>query len=521
MLFNSYIFLFLFLPVTLIVFWALGGTGSRSLAKGWLVAASLFFYSWWNPPYVLLIIGSIAVNYSIGYLLGRWRSEGRHHALGCVLLGVGLAADLASIGYYKYGHFAAENLNAWLGTTLPVVNVFLPLGISFFTFQQMTYLVDAHKGIVRNFSLIDYMLFVTFFPQLIAGPIVHHSDVLPQFARARSYRFHAADFSVGLAILSFGLFKKVVIADSVALYANPVFGAARDGVALSFLEAWGGALAYTLQLYFDFSGYSDMAIGLGRMFRIRLPLNFDSPYQAANISDFWRRWHMTLSQFLRDYLYVPLGGNRKGKSRRYTNLMITMLLGGLWHGAGWTYVWWGGLHGFFLIVHHTWQYVRGLVARPAGIVERTAGRALTFVVVVVGWVFFRAEDFGTATALLRSMWGGNGLALPSAAYRLLGGVSTSAAGWLRFDGPFEHELFSQQGFLIVGALLLVVWFAPNVISLMHRYRPIVRQRRPMFAPNVSWLSWRLSVFGGLATAICLLVSILLMSRISEFLYFQF
>ncbi|MGE3317045.1 MAG: MBOAT family protein, partial [Planctomycetaceae bacterium] len=305
MLFNSHVFLFAFLPVTLLVYFVLGGAGKRQLALAWVTATSLVFYGWFEPKNLLLIGCSMICNYALGCVLCSERVTLR---LRQVLLGGGIAANIVLLGYYKYFSFFVENLNSFAGTAYAVVPLALPLGISFFTFQQLSYLIDAYRGETREHNFLHYCLFVTFFPHLIAGPLVHHGEMLPQFTRDSTFRPKRRHIEVGLTIFFIGLFKKVVIADAIAEHASPVFAAAEAGVHLTFLEAWCGAIAYTLQLYFDFSAYSDMAIGLARLFGVRLPLNFHSPYKATNIIDFWRRWHMTLSRFLRDYLYIPLGG---------------------------------------------------------------------------------------------------------------------------------------------------------------------------------------------------------------------
>lgn len=292
-------------------------------------------------------------------------------------------------------------------------NIILPLAISFFTFQQIAYLVDAYRGEAREYSFLHYSLFVTFFPQLIAGPIVHHKEMLPQFAKNSTYKFHFSNFNIGLTIFIIGLFKKVVLADSIAIYSTPVFASADAGNNITFFEAWGGAIAYSLQLYFDFSGYADMAIGLAKMFGINLPLNFNSPYKSVNIIEFWRRWHMTLSRFLKDYLYISLGGNRKGSKN--LNLLLTMLLGGLWHGASYNFVIWGGLHGIFLIVNHGWQQFRHKVLNHDLKKSSKAGTlfsiGFTFLSVTVAWVFFRAESLQGALLIIEGMAGVNGAIL--------------------------------------------------------------------------------------------------------------
>ncbi len=339
MLFNSYGFIFLFLPVVLLGFYQLGRI-SHFYAALWLALASLFFYGYWNPAYVGLLLGSIVCNYSFG----RWIAQAGIAPVPVrqkQLLIIAITANLALLGYYKYANFFINNLNPVLGTSWNLGNILLPLGISFFTFTQIAFLVDTYQGKVKEYSFTHYALFVTSFPHLIAGPILHHKEMMPQFAKPGSYQINWANIAVGLTIFICGLAKKVLIADHLNEFATPIFNAVGAGGHPMLFEAWVGALAYTLQLYFDFSGYSDMAIGLSLMFNVRLPMNFNSPYKATTIIEFWRRWHMTLSRFLRDYLYIPLGGNRKGKIYRYRNLIITMLLGGLWHGAGWTFLIWG------------------------------------------------------------------------------------------------------------------------------------------------------------------------------------
>ncbi|RYD50438.1 MAG: MBOAT family protein, partial [Verrucomicrobiaceae bacterium] len=389
MLFNSYTFLLVFLPIALIVWQALKRAPFR-VVLGWLVLVSLVYYGVWNPDpnqpwspkYVLLILGSCTAN----YYLGRRLSVLKFTRPGKLLLTAGVAANLALLGYYKYAGFLGETLNSLTGWPASVPEIVLPLAISFFTFLQIAYLVDAYRGETEEYHFTDYLLFVTFFPHLIAGPLIHHREMMPQFRKSH-HGWHR-DFPVALGMFLMGLFKKVVIADNLARIATPIFGlAADDGRDPTMLEAWIGAVAYALQLYFDFSGYSDMALGSARLFGIRFPLNFHSPYKADSIIEFWRRWHMTLSRFLRDYLYIPLGGNRKGPKRRYVNLFLTMLLGGLWHGAGWTFIIWGALHGTFLCVNHAWFGLRKRMSWRA--LPKPLAIALTFIAVLVGWVFFR------------------------------------------------------------------------------------------------------------------------------------
>ena len=409
MLFNSAIFVFLYLPIVWIGYlvalrlpWARAGIA-------WLGVASIFFYGYWNPAFVPLLVVSILFNYGVGRLLDPqvWNASPRARK---GVLAAAVALNLAALGYYKYAGMLVSSFGALTGIATPVVDVLLPIGISFYTFTQIAYLVDAWAERRPEKSFTAYVLFVTFFPHLIAGPVLHHAEMMPQFLRGdRALRYALA--LEGLLFFACGLAKKVLIADSVAPAANRAFTLA-ESMPIGFVDSWFGSLAYTVQIYFDFSGYSDMAIGLALLFGIRLPLNFNSPYQSRSIVEFWRCWHMTLSRFLRDYLYIPLGGSRHGPARRQVNLMLTMLLGGLWHGAAWTFVVWGGLHGLYLQVNHAWRHLvekspplQRLLARHARPAAFVAW-ALTFLAVVVAWVFFRAESFGGSANLLAGMFAG-------------------------------------------------------------------------------------------------------------------
>ena len=519
MLFNSYIFIFIFLPITLTGFYLIGGRGHHRVAISWLVGASLFFYGWWNPAYLGLILASILVNYALGVSLGN-RDTQRSKPL----LALGIAFNLGLIGYFKYANFFINNINWAFGSAFHLETIILPLAISFFTFQQIAYLVDAYRGETREYNFLHYCLFVTFFPQLIAGPIVYHKEILPQFAKDMIYRLNHERLAVGLTIFIIGLFKKVALADGVAEYATPVFHAAELGVALTFFEGWGGALAYTLQLYFDFSGYSDMAIGLACMFGIHLPINFHSPYKAVNIIEFWRRWHMTLSRFMRDYLYIPLGGNRLGNMRQFLNLTIIMFLGGLWHGAGWTFVLWGMLHGFYLVVNHAWHTVRramGHDLQNSSAWGRGISRILTFTAVVIGWVLFRAESFTGATHILNAMTGANGISLPAGLGNLQSLFWLNEYGVL-FNGPFYNGLaYWPSGIAMITLLLLIAFCLPNTQQFMRVYRPPVgispKEREHVNAG----LQWKPSAGYALLTAITLYFSVNFLTKASEFLYFNF
>jgi D-alanyl-lipoteichoic acid acyltransferase DltB (MBOAT superfamily) len=507
MLFSSYAFIFLFLPLVYAGYrWCLR-VGSLRGVIVFLTLASLVFYAGWNPRYVPLILASVAVNYLLGLWLARTGSRARWR------LALAVLANLALLGYYKYAGFFAANLRALGLGDGHVGDIVLPLAISFFTFQQIAYLIDVHRGQAAERDPWRYALFVLFFPQLIAGPIVHHQQVRPQFASLDGLRGSPDRLAMGLTAFSVGLFKKVVLADSLAPYADAGFAAAGQGVALGMLEAWAAVLAYTFQLFLDFSGYSDMAIGLGLMFGVKLPANFDSPYRASSIIEFWRRWHITLSQFLRDYLYKPLGGNRHGAPRRYANLMLTMLLGGLWHGAAWTFVLWGALHGAYLLINHAWRATWGRRwSMPRGL-----GWLLTFVAVVFGWVVFRATSIDAASSLSWSMLGGHGVSLPSS------WQSAAWASWpgIRFAGVFDAHVLSQP--FIVCALLAVaaVWcFAlPNLAQVLRLDLADVGQPARIATSGV--IAWRPTMGWALGIGALALCAIVFLARVQSFLYYQF
>jgi alginate O-acetyltransferase complex protein AlgI len=478
MLFNSYSFIFLFLPVALAGYFALGRLGNLA-AVIWLALASLAFYSFSNWPFVALLLASIAFNYGIGWLLIARRLRDRARF---AVVTVGVAGDLLVLGVFKYGGFLAANLNAVFSTAF-TVDILLPVGISFYTFTQIAFLVDAFRGNVARYRLPHYALFVTYFPHLIAGPILHHRDMIPQFERAESKRPDPHLILCGLIVFAIGLFKKTCLADGIQPLVSLAFGPGTP----SFDQAWIGALAYTFQLYFDFSGYSDMAIGISLMFGVFLPLNFNSPYKARNIIDFWRRWHMTLSQFLRDYLYIPLGGNRRGPMLRYVNLMLTMALGGLWHGAAWTFVAWGVLHGAYLCINHAWNHFGPAIAPRLARAAEVAAFILTFLSVVVAWVFFRADSMASALWVLSSM------ADPS---RLVLG-----------RGEMAYAAFIA---LYAG----IAWFAPNTQAIMgydHRNRSV----------GQTLGAWRIRPALLYASAAVLAFGILGIQQHSEFIYFRF
>ncbi len=528
MLFNSYEFIFVFLPATLIGYFVTAKI-NRESAIVWLVLASLFFYSWWNPIYLILIISSMIINFGLGKILIN-ASAHKHRYIWLI---AGICFNLGLLGYFKYANFFIDNVNHVFDADLYLGEIVLPLAISFFTFQQITYLVDAYRGITEEYQFTHYALFVTFFPQLIAGPIVHHKEMLPQFIHRASFKPYITHFSIGLTIFAIGLFKKTVLADGMAQYATPVFDAAENGQILTFFEAWGGALAYTFQLYFDFSGYSDMAIGIARLFGIKLPINFHSPYKATSIVEFWRRWHITLSRFLRDYLYIPLGGSRQGKILRYRNLIITMLLGGLWHGAGWTFVIWGGLHGTYLVINHMWSHFTSQwqISEKFIAATKLSSWGLTFCAVVVGWVFFRANTFEAALNILQGMSGFNGIAIPSAVASLIANhmgsiwVVLESAGLTTFIGGGRQFVFTWSWIVVLFPIILCL---PNTQQIMSRIEPAINlysaNEQTELSPCSKLLRklyWKPSLLWATFTAISCTCGILAMTRVSEFLYFQF
>lgn len=469
MLFNSIEYIFIFLPVVFFTNFFLNKHGRFTSAKLFLIAASLFFYAWWNPVYLPIMLVSITFNYFLSLGIQKYRSKW--------LLAVALAGDIGLLVYYKYADFLIENVNAVLGTRVELLHLLLPLAISFYTFQAIAYQVDCYKGIAQNKNFIDFALFISFFPQLIAGPIVHHKEIMPQFNAPELKKLNTRNISRGLVLFVLGLAKKVLIADSLSpLVAQ---GYANTAV-LSGTEAWLVALAFIFQLYYDFSGYSDMAIGAARMFNIELPLNFNSPYRATNLQDFWRRWHMTLSRFLRDYIYIPLGGNRQGFSRQLINAFMVFFIGGLWHGAGWLFAIWGAMHGIGIAVHSVWK-------KLGFSMNKYLGWLITMVFWTVSMVFFRAPTLHDAASVLEKMF------------------SPAAFLW----PELQKRSLVFQGRLWDDGLILVVLMAAALAMTLYR--------------NSNEITERLR-FNRLTA--CLLAALLFavvgnLTKISEFLYFQF
>lgn len=425
MLFNSPEFIYFFLPFSIAVWWLLQNLERESDAQLLVIICSVYFYGWWDTRYVPLLIGNAIANFYVGQRIFQTKSKN--------LLIAGLLYNVGLLGYFKYSDFFIENWNTATGNDVPLLHLILPLGISFFTFQVIAYLVDCYRGYVEDFNLRRFAFSISFYPHLIAGPILHYSDVMPQLKERTA--FDAKQFSQGLFLFAAGLFTKCVIADRIAEKVDPLFAA--DTV-LQFFESWVAAIGYGLQIYFDFSGYSDMAIGIGLMFGIILPQNFNSPYQAVSIAEFWKRWHMTLSRFLRDYVYIPLGGNRNGFYKGIVIAALTMTMGGLWHGAAWTFVVWGILHGIFIGVHRLWKTSK--IELPDGIAI-----AMTFLSVTIAWVLFRAESLEQAFSIWKGMIGINGISLPS----MVAGICPTCT---------QTSLITGME-LIQGAMLLTVCMA--------------------------------------------------------------
>jgi alginate O-acetyltransferase complex protein AlgI len=544
-LFNSFEFIFFFLPATLVGFFALGAA-SRSWALFWLILVSLFFYAWWRPLNLLIIAPSIVINFALALMLQRMsENEGARHYSKLVLL-LGIAFNVAFLGYFKYIDFISGTVNDVFGTNLVLRHVILPLGISFITFQKIAFLIDVHAGRVRSFKLRDYCLFVLFFPQLIAGPIVHYREMMPQF-HSLSCRLDKENISIALTLFMFGLFKKVFLADHIATLVTPIYEHASTVGGSSLLLAWIAAVGFTLQLYFDFSGYTDMALGIARFIGIRLPPNFNSPLQASSIIDFWLRWHMTLTRFLTAYIYNPLSlwltrrrmaKGRPGVVGRNTTIgafcyvlmfptLLTMFLSGLWHGAGYGFVFWGLLHGFFLTINHSWRLLASKIWSDGPGYERLMkpiGWLLTFLSVAAAMVFFRAPTMTAAVDLVKGMIGLNGIALPESIYEHVGPLAI----WLHRMGVSNvpHRLLSAHDFVMAGAWIIIMMFValacPNTLQILARYEPALGVKPHLFnRAGLKAAEWSTSVAWTIGISAITVISILSLGSKSEFLYWQF
>jgi alginate O-acetyltransferase complex protein AlgI len=477
MLFNSLEFIFGFLPIMFFIYFVLNKFRLFLASKILLVIGSLFFYSWWNIKYLPLILISMVFN----FLIGRYLT--RNSAYRKLVLVLGIVVNVALLGYYKYFDFFIFNINIFLENDFPLLKLALPLAISFFTFQQIAYLVDAYRHETKEYKFLDYCLFVTFFPQLIAGPIVHHKEVMPQFKSLRTKFFNYKNVSLGLFMFFLGLFKKAVIADTFAVWANEGFNTQKD---LSFIDAWVTSLSYTLQLYFDFSGYTDMAIGAALLFNIKLPVNFNSPYKALDIQDFWRRWHITLSRFLTHYIYIPLGGNRKGTRRTYINIFLVFLISGVWHGAGWTFIIWGIMHGLASMINRYWKNFNIKM-------NRLLAWFITFNFVNLAWVFFRATSISDAFRVLRGMFGFNGFI------------------WFDFSAFYFWEKFVLSNIVEASIMVIVFLF---VVALLKNTNELLNTFQPNLL-HILFLSFNVVI------TLLTLISVHLGGSKSEFLYFNF
>jgi len=502
MLFTQIEFLFFFFPLCLLGYFVLARFFQNPLIRiTWLAVASLVFYGYWDKHFLKIILVSIVINYAFSCFIGK-----RDQSLKVKrsFLTAALLVNLGGLVYYKYANFGLHVIGKIAGHAFDPLSIVLPLGISFFTFTQITYLVDVYRGQSAEKNFPKYVLFVTFFPHLIAGPILHHSEMMPQFGAETSRKLSYDKLAMGLTIFAIGLFKKLLIADSFALLANPIFNQAIVAQVPIF-DAWIAALSYSLQIYFDFSAYSDMAIGISILFGIRLPFNFDSPYKSRSIIEFWRRWHISLSRFLRDYLYFELGGNRKGTLARYGNLMITMVLGGLWHGAGITYLLWGTLHGLYLMVNHGWRNLCKKVPALLHMSDKAFWKVgmllFTQLMVVIAWVFFKAEHFRNARNMLYSMF---------------------HIGSKKVEQTFTNDI--GLTFLFIFAGYFICMALPNIKDMFKEHNPGLEIYKNDQASTLVQLRWTPTVTWAVITAVFLLLGIsmsLIMGDRSPFLYFQF
>ncbi|MRR15571.1 MAG: MBOAT family protein [Deltaproteobacteria bacterium] len=489
MLFNSYSFILIFLPAVAAGYFLLHHYLTAKWARLFLLIASLGFMSFWNLYFTLTLLISVLFNFALGSTLSRFALQDSKIRKSIFIAAI--AANIVFLGFFKYSNFFVQNVNTLFSAHIGAVHVLLPIGISFYTFMQIAWLTDIYRRGGLRYDFLSYSLYVTFFPYVISGPIAYHHEVIPQMQSESVRRFSGKNLCRGVFIFSIGLFKKCAVADTLALIADGGFAA---GNALSFTEAWLTSLSYTMQIYFDFSGYTDMAIGAALVFNIDIPANFNSPYKSMNIQDFWRRWHITLSRFLRDYIYIPLGGNRSGIPGTLVNLMLTFLIGGLWHGAAWTFVFWGFLHGAALCIHRLWS-------RTGIRMNSVIAWFLTFNFINVAWVFFRAQSFGDALRILQGMAGLNGVVVSPNIAENAFGQSLAAIG-IRF-GEWRAHLPEAEATQYFFCLILIpfVLMTKNSNELLNR-----------FSPN-----WK----NALAVSLMMIAGLLLLNKASTFLYFTF
>lgn len=472
MIFSTYVFLFLFLPVTFGGYFILNSLRLQLAAKWWLVAASLFFYAYGDVSFLPIFVVSIFFNYYIGVTLGRLHnneviSKRSLHRIRLFWLLFGVTVDILLLGYFKYYNFAIENVNLIFSSNFDLIKLALPLGISFFIFQKVAYLVDSYRGSTKEFTFVNYMLFVSFFPQLIVGPIVHHHDVIPQFTNVRRTKINYNNIAKALFLLALGFSKKLLIADPLTSYAKLAF----DNYShLSMLESWGAGMSYTVSYYFDLSGYADMAIALGLMFNITLPINFNSPYKARDFAEYWRRWHISLSRFLGDYIFKNIFKRGDSTLKFYFAVMITFLVSGIWHGAGWNFIVWGLLNGLFVASSHAMK-------RNNKELPFIMAWGLTFFGVVITRVLFVSSSISNAITVIVSMF-------DFSSFRIL-------------DTPYLE--ITQVGYICLG--MVISLFFPNSMEVLKDFKP----------------NWKFF----LATVILMIISISKMGEVKSFLYFQF
>ena len=528
MLFNSYIFIFGFLPTVICGFFILDRLKfDKKLSISWLILSSLFFYGWWNPPYLILLISSVIINYFFGQYLNRSRSKS--------LLAISICFNLSLLGYFKYSNFFLENAAYFFDASFNFSNIILPLAISFFTFQQIIYLLDSAKGLTGEYKFHEYTLFVIFFPQLIAGPIVNHKEIMPQINNAAFGNFQVKNLTVGLSIFFIGLFKKVVIADTLSVYVGPVLDANEVGVQLTFIESWLGMIAYSFQLYFDFSGYSDMAVGLARIFGIILPINFWSPFRSQNIAEFWRKWHITLSDFIKNYLYFPISikFTRVSMYRQLNSVMtfgltilIPMLyawgLAGLWHGAAWNFIIFGLMHGFYLIIYQLWSQVTKpkITNKYSIFIGSFFSIVLTYLCVVFSWVFFRTASVESAVTLIKTMIGFYGITLPNSLQSFMPSF-LSESGFIQYGNAAGNGLLTSNPenlIYMLGISGFIIFCMPNIFEYFRLHHQV---KEDVPYESLVKISWGYNVPSALGIAILATIAIMYLQGESEFLYYQF
>jgi len=507
MLFNSYIYLLLFLPVSVLVYTLLRQRSSESSLL-WLNLCSFFFYGWWNPAYLPLLLGSIVMNFYLGKQLSLYKNQ----PMARYWLIIGITLNLALLGYFKYTDFALANLNGLLGTTFQPSGIILPLAISFFTFNQIAFLVDASEGLAKEYRFNHYCLFVTFFPHLLAGPIVHHRELIPQFSQTNNTDDRQRLWAAGITVISFGLFKKVIFADSLGYYADQVFNGASIGAEMNTTDAWIGTLAFTLQVYFDFSAYCDIAYGSALLFGIRLPQNFLSPYKSANIIDFWKRWHMTLGRFITSYIYTPLMRttiNDVTFAKAMIITLISMTLVGLWHGAGWNYILFGALHGIMLATNHLWRTLSPYkkISSLAG--YQSLSIIFTFFFVMLSLVLFRADSLATAIVLYQQLF------------------NFQEWQWIHhLHQPVISDLARQLSIELhsMTKILPLMIFMTSWIFLMPNLQQVMKDQE--YAINhipqaATRLTWRTNFRWAILTALAFAAGFMGTHETGNFIYFQF